>query len=164
MVHDLDTVRTQHTEEINAVLAVLLCLGIFTTKGMKNQQKVESQTMKTVEQSVIHTTQTWGLRIESPSKNRNVLSTCTSITTKITVVGYSFFPNGTFTACPFQTSTDPVDFKRLFSDDLIREMGEFIHSHTIYHVYINHIYIYGGFHKWGIPIAGWFIMENPIYT
>ena len=58
MVHDLDTVRTQHTEEINAVLAVLLCLGTFTTKGMKNQQKVKSQTMKTVEQSVIHTTQT----------------------------------------------------------------------------------------------------------
>ena len=23
-------------------------------------------------------------------------------------------------------------------------------------------YTYGGFHKWSIPIAGWFIMDNPI--
>ena len=22
--------------------------------------------------------------------------------------------------------------------------------------------IYGGFHKWGIPLNGWFIMKNPI--
>ena len=58
MVHDLDTVRTQHTEEINAVLAVLLCLGTFTTKGMKKPTKSRESNMKTVEQSVIHTTQT----------------------------------------------------------------------------------------------------------
>jgi hypothetical protein len=24
------------------------------------------------------------------------------------------------------------------------------------------IYIYVGFHKWGYPVAGWFIMGNPI--
>ena len=23
-----------------------------------------------------------------------------------------------------------------------------------------YIYLHGGFHKWGSPIAGWFIMEN----
>jgi hypothetical protein len=27
-------------------------------------------------------------------------------------------------------------------------------------IYFNN-YIYGGFHKWWYPIAGWFIMENP---
>jgi hypothetical protein len=29
--------------------------------------------------------------------------------------------------------------------------------------YWNHVYIYGGFHKWWVPpIAGWSIMENHI--
>ena len=28
--------------------------------------------------------------------------------------------------------------------------------------YYIYIYIYGGFHQWGTPIDGWFIMENPI--
>ena len=33
------------------------------------------------------------------------------------------------------------------------------------YIYIHILFlIYGGFHKWGTPIAGLFIIENPIKT
>ena len=40
----------------------------------------------------------------------------------------------------------------------------YTYTYTYYElVWCNSVFlVYGGFHKWGSPIAGWFVMENPI--